>query len=183
MRSMPMTASLAAALLFPSLTTPAFASDGVLEINQTCAVNTGCFAGDTPGFPVLISTSGAYRLTSRLVVPSANTDGIAIFGGTGDVSIDLNQFSIVGPVLCSGFSGNPLSCTPSSGAGAGIDGSGSRGLSVKNGSVIGMGDIGIYLGERGEVTNVMVHNNATGSSSEPSPPTERTRLRATRAVR
>jgi hypothetical protein len=34
-------------LLVLALATPALASDGVLEINQTCAVQTGCFAGDT----------------------------------------------------------------------------------------------------------------------------------------
>ena len=32
----------------------AYAVDGVLEINQTCAVNTGCFAGDAAAFPVTI---------------------------------------------------------------------------------------------------------------------------------
>ena len=41
-------------LLFLVLATPALASDGVLEINQTCAVQTGCFTGDTAGFPVTI---------------------------------------------------------------------------------------------------------------------------------
>lgn len=37
-------------LLLLSLVSPAFASDGVLEINQTCAAGPGCFAGDTAGF-------------------------------------------------------------------------------------------------------------------------------------
>ena len=32
------------------------ASDGVLEINQTCALTTGCFDGDSPGFPAAAST-------------------------------------------------------------------------------------------------------------------------------
>ena len=36
------------------MASPALAVDGVLEINQTCAVLTGCFAGDIPGFPVTI---------------------------------------------------------------------------------------------------------------------------------
>jgi len=35
-------------------TNPALASGGVLEINQSCAVNTGCFTGDSAGFPVEI---------------------------------------------------------------------------------------------------------------------------------
>jgi hypothetical protein len=36
-------------LLLLLFATPALAVDGVLEINQTCAVQTGCFAGDTAG--------------------------------------------------------------------------------------------------------------------------------------
>ena len=31
------------------------AVDGVLEINQACAVHTGCFSGDDPGLPVTIA--------------------------------------------------------------------------------------------------------------------------------
>ena len=65
------------ALLFSLVTIPAIASDGVLEINQTCAVQTGCFSGDVAGFPVTISTSGSYlsrpprQLThSDLEIPS-----------------------------------------------------------------------------------------------------------------
>ena len=63
-------------LLLFALATPALASDGVLEINQTCAVQTGCFPGDTAGFPVKITASGSYRLTGNLVVPDAFTSGI-----------------------------------------------------------------------------------------------------------
>ena len=44
------------AVLFLTLAGPALAVDGVLEINQTCVVQSGCFAGDTPGFPLTIST-------------------------------------------------------------------------------------------------------------------------------
>ncbi len=51
--------------LILALATSAFATDGVLEINQTCAVQTGCFAGDTAGFPVEIDVAGSYRLTSN----------------------------------------------------------------------------------------------------------------------
>ena len=51
------------------MASPALAVDGVLEINQTCAVLTGCFAGDAPGFPVTMdsTTPGkSFRLTSDL---------------------------------------------------------------------------------------------------------------------
>ena len=51
------------------LATSSWAGDGVLEINQACAVETGCMPGDTAGFPVAILTSGSYRLTSSPAVP------------------------------------------------------------------------------------------------------------------
>jgi hypothetical protein len=34
-------------LFFLALATPAFAIDGVLEVNETCAAGPGCFSGDT----------------------------------------------------------------------------------------------------------------------------------------
>ena len=51
--------------VFASIAAPGAASDGVLEINQTCAVNTGCFPGDAPGFPVHLdgTPSKSYALT------------------------------------------------------------------------------------------------------------------------
>jgi hypothetical protein len=64
------------------------AVDGVLEINQTCAVNTGCFAGDTAGFPITINTQGSYVLTSNLDLPDVNTTGIEVT--VGIVTIDMN---------------------------------------------------------------------------------------------
>jgi hypothetical protein len=77
---------------------PAWAVDGVIEINQTCATNSaeGCFSGDLPGFPVTINEPGSYRLTSDLIVAS----GVAILSPLGtspdNVSIDLNGFRIDG---------------------------------------------------------------------------------------
>jgi hypothetical protein len=74
-----------------AISVPAYAVDGVLEINQACAVNTGCFSGDTADFPVTISALGSYRLTSNLIVPDTKS---AITAGVGDVTIDLNGFMI-----------------------------------------------------------------------------------------
>ena len=34
---------------------PALASDGLIEINQACSVETGCLERDLPGFPVTIT--------------------------------------------------------------------------------------------------------------------------------
>lgn len=69
------------------------AVDGVLEINQTCAVSTGCFAGDAAGFPVRISSPGSYVLTSDLAPPSTAD---AIDGADDDVTLDLNGFALRG---------------------------------------------------------------------------------------
>lgn len=138
------------------------ASDGVLEINQTCAVQTGCFPDDPAGFPVTLSNSGAsYRLSSTLVVPDANTDAIVFANGAvSNVTIDLGGFSIRGPVVCSG---SPLACVPSSGTGRGIEIFGvsttNPGVAVRNGSITGMGSDGLLLGERAEVTGLRVDSN------------------------
>ena len=61
-----------------ALALPILASDGAVEINQACAENTGCFSGDTAGFPVTIDASAgrSYRLTSDLILLSASTSGI-----------------------------------------------------------------------------------------------------------
>lgn len=68
-----------------------FAGDGALEINQTCALYKGCFAGDEAGFPVTITEPGSYILTSSLDV-TRNADGIIIEGNTA--TLDLNGFGM-----------------------------------------------------------------------------------------
>ena len=72
---------------------PALAVDGVLEINQACAVTTGCFAGDAVGFTVMITQPGSYRLTGDLTLSVANE---AIEINAPDVTLDLNGFTITG---------------------------------------------------------------------------------------
>ena len=98
------------ALLIPA--SVGLASDGVLEINQACA-QSGCFGGDTGGWPVTIIREGSYRLTDNLTVPDENTSAIEV--GANDVSIDLNGFSINGPVTCSG---STSVCSHASGTGS-----------------------------------------------------------------
>jgi len=79
-------------LLFAS-TGFTLAVDGVIEINQTRALAGDVTPGDLAGFPIWISESGSYRLTSDLV-PPPGISGISIF--EDDVTLDLNGFSIVG---------------------------------------------------------------------------------------
>ena len=73
-------------------TVPAFAVDGVIEINQARANAGNITAGDAPNFPVTIAASGSYRLTSDLTVP-AGFDGIDVTAS--NVTLDLNGFNIV----------------------------------------------------------------------------------------
>ncbi|MEZ4282892.1 MAG: right-handed parallel beta-helix repeat-containing protein [Myxococcota bacterium] len=137
----------------------AHAVDGVQEINQTCAVQTGCFSGDTAGFPVTIDgTAGrSYRLTSDLVVPDENTDGIRV--SAPNTSIDLNGFEIVR----SGCVGATTDCTPTAGTGSGVavpDTTGDvRGILVRDGAITGMGVTGVFLGNQAEVRNLRIRWN------------------------
>jgi len=143
--------ALVPALLLLALATPALASDGVLEISQTCAVATGCFPGDGPGFPVTISGSGSYRLTSGLEIAQASSTAVVV--EAADVALDLNGFSISGP--------------STSGSGVGIhaplpNGTRNR-LVVRNGSVVGMGTAGILLLE----LDVRIENMRVASNGGP----------------
>jgi hypothetical protein len=128
----------------------AIAADGALEINQAC-VAAGCFAGDTPGFPVLATTAGAYVLTSNLTVPDANTDAVVLFAGG---TLDLRGFSITGPTTCVG---TPATCT-NTGTGTGVQAGGNT--AIRNGRIKGMGGNGIY-GTTGyvRIEDMEIHGN------------------------
>ena len=135
-------------LLFLTLANMAVASDGVLEINQTCAVQTGCFAGDTAVFPVTISAGGSYRLTGSVTVPNPTTTAIVI--NSSFVTLDLGGFEIRGPVQCFG---EPASC-PSAQSGVGVNASNVGQVTVRNGIVRGLGGAGLLLGDVSRVEGV-----------------------------
>jgi len=139
------------------------AEDGVLEISQLCATTGGCFAGDSAGFPVTISTPGSYRLTSNVVVSDADTSAITV--GTSDVTLDLGGYAIAGPVSCTGSSSSNLVCTPSAGTGIGVTRSTTAvtAVTVRNGSIRGMGFRGVSLGEQTIASELRLNaNRATG---------------------
>jgi parallel beta-helix repeat protein len=100
---------------------PAPASDGKLEISQEC-VATGCFPGDPPDPPVLITQPGSYLLTSS--VSGGTTAAIQI--DASDVTLDLNGFSV---------SGVPA-------VGTGVILLTASGVEVRNGVVAGAGAAG-----------------------------------------
>jgi len=117
------------------------ASNGVIEINQTCAINGGCTAADTAGFPVSITEPGSYILTSNLQLPDADSTGIHL-SGANPSTIDLNGFAILGPTVCTGApSTDDFLCAPL-GSGMGIDSNGTS-LTLLNGSIIGIGAQGV----------------------------------------
>lgn len=140
-------------LIFFVLAAPAFATDGVLEINQTCAVQTGCFPGDSPGFPLTIAQPGSYMLTGSLTVPDANTTAILV--NADYVNLDLAGFEVKGPNACTG---TPTVCNVI-GSGRGIDAGASTGVTIQNGTVRGMGLDGILSGASSEVSNVSAEEN------------------------
>jgi hypothetical protein len=145
-------ASIAAQTLLAPLASDA--GDGVIEINQACAVNSGCLPGDTAGFPVTISTSGSYRLTGNLTNSDPNVSMINV--NTSNVSMDLNGFSLVGPATCSG-AGTAISCLDT-GTGNGITASQPH-VSVRNGVVRGAGRDGILLGTSCRLERVTLEEN------------------------
>jgi hypothetical protein len=133
---------------------PAAAVDGLILIDQNKALAGNVTPGDTPGFPVSITRSGSYRLTSDLIVPDADTTAIDITTAASDVTIDLNGFSIAGPVVCTNNSSPanpPTSCAPvpssSSifGPGVGVRGAPERSITIRNGTIRGMGRHGIFI--------------------------------------
>lgn len=120
---------------------PGGAVDGVLEINQACAVNTGCFPGDGAGFPVTIAASRSYRLTGNLSVSSGATTAVDI---TADfVALDLNGFSISGITTCTPPTGPVTGCS-NTGAGVGVHATGGA-VGIERGLIRGMGSHGIEV--------------------------------------
>ena len=121
---------------------------GQLEINATCAVQTGCFPGDAPGYPVTISSSGAYRLTSSLLqteIPGFSTPQTAIQISADGVDLDLGGFRIA----CSSAI---LGTCSGGGHGVLVSGKAAR---IRNGSIDGMPGSGIYATSPGAVIEDM----------------------------
>lgn len=102
-------------------------------------IDPGHIANPKPGFRVVISAPGTYRLTGNLTVPTANTTGIEV--NADHVTIDLNGFAIQGPAHCSAA---PVSCSPI-GTGNGVHAVNRQHIVVMNGRIQGMGNLGVYL--------------------------------------
>jgi len=136
------------------------AVDGVLEINAACAVNSGCFPGDTAGYPVTITASAPARsfvLTSDLGPLTANQTAISI--SVNAVTVDLGGFRIYGGTSCTVV---PVTCSP---LGSGIGVSGGSDVTVRNGTVQGMGDDGVQISYSSHAENLhLLQNGGDGLS-------------------
>jgi len=123
----------------------------VLAISVACYAAEGkIMIGQTPSttFPIVISTSGSYVLTSNLQVSSSNTHCIQI---TADnVTIDLNGFALVGPGTGTG--------------GYGIYVNSADNVTVSNGTVRNFMNVGIYIpstSHNGQVRDLKAYDNGT----------------------
>jgi hypothetical protein len=135
-RHLPLLALLAAS--------PALASDGVLEINQVCATQTGCFLGDAAGLPVTILQPGSYRLTSGL---EGTLETIPVIDIQAEpVTLDLNGFDVRGSF------GGPNT------TGVGILG-GHR-VALRNGSIHHAAGDGVRVGGSSRIEDLHVYGNA-----------------------
>jgi hypothetical protein len=143
------------ALVWAGLSCNLYAVNGIVLIDQNRALAGNVTPGDAPGFPVTISLPGSYRLSGNLTVPDANTTAISTT--VNNVTIDLNGFSIIGPTVCLG---SPVTSCGPIGFGVGVEGNSQLSITVINGSVRGMGSIGIDLvGDGGSVEKVHADSN------------------------
>jgi hypothetical protein len=143
-----------------AISTSLYAADGEILISQDAALAGNVTPGDAPGFPVTISRPGSYRLASNLTVPDANTTAIQITAD--DVTLDLNGFRIAGPIVCNP---EPTTCN-ASGTGAGVQSVSSgtvapRGIRLRNGTIRGMGLVGVLLLGDGSIVDRV---NASGNA-------------------
>jgi hypothetical protein len=140
------------------------AVDGVLLINQSNAIAGNVTPGDTPGFPVSINLPGIYKLSSNLVVPNENTTAIQI--NVNNVTIDLNGFAILGPNVCATDGVSVAQPCTRPGTGMGIDGGTAVPFNVENtrvmnGTIDGMGNIGIFANVNARVEKMNVSSSGS----------------------
>jgi hypothetical protein len=128
------------------------AVDGVVLINQSTVMATG-------GFPYTITQPGSYKLSGNLTVPNINTGAIVI--ASDRVTLDLNGFALIGPAECPA-----PTCAAGAGAAHGITAGtdtpakGYSNITIRNGTVRGMGRDGIHvLGDSVLIEYVQVNNN------------------------
>lgn len=147
----------AAALAAPAAhgRTPA----GLVDIDQARALAGNITPTDPAGFPVVISQPGSYRLTSDLQVADPSTSGVVIT--SPHVTLDLNGFTIRGPVTCTGeatvltCSSDGMGTTRGFGIHVHLPNTFGSTVLVRDGTVAGFAGHGVYGGAG--MRNVDVH--------------------------
>jgi hypothetical protein len=119
------------------------AVDGLVLINQSTL--------NSAGGTYQITQPGSYRLSGNLTVTKADRDAIEI--NSDNVTLDLNGFTIGGPVICTG---SPPNCT---GVGRFGVSSSNQNSSVKNGVIRGFA-IGLFLTGSGLVEDLQTSGNS-----------------------
>jgi hypothetical protein len=124
------------------------ARDGRVQINDSVVQAAG-------GHPYFILASGSYVLAGDLTQPDANTHVISI--NVSHVTLDLNGFRIQGSADCDP---DPSACS-GTGSGVGVLSSADN-VTVRNGTVAGMGSSGISLSGLGSaVEGVQLYSNGS----------------------
>lgn len=129
------------------------ATDGVVPIDQARALSGGVSVGDDPGFPITITTPGSYRLVGNLSVGTPNVNSIDVT--VPGVVLDLNGFTIAGPVACTG-QGSKKSC--GQGSSYGIR-SADR-VTVRNGEVHGF-QVCVHSGRTAQLSELSITHCGT----------------------
>jgi parallel beta-helix repeat protein len=138
------TLALATCAIFAAVSS-ALAVDGEVLINQAKVNAGGITPGDTAGFPAKLSRPGRYKLSGNLTVP-ALTNGIEVTAG--DVTIDLNGFTIINTTAGQAASGI-VGVLPAGGV-----------LRVINGTVTGFSESGVSKASgRGVVEDMRILSN------------------------
>lgn len=132
----------------------AFGAQAQTTLDQAKALAGGALPGDGPGFPITISQPGSYKLSGNLTVP-ANTMAIDIT--VPGVTLDLNGFSVMGPVKCAlGGPGKTMCTAVQSNFGTPLI-QATDSTILRNGIVQGSTGMGIRLNGQGHlVEGVMV---------------------------
>jgi hypothetical protein len=107
-----------------------------------------------PTFPIVISQPGSYKLAGNLVVPAGVS---AILIPSSDVTLDLNGFTVSGPVVCSYTSS--LTCNMTAAPIGGIVADGSN-VVVRNGTVRGFQGNGLVIRQNSVAEDLVLVGNA-----------------------
>lgn len=144
-----------------ALALASLAAGAQTALDQNKALAGGALPGDAPGFPITISQPGSYKLTGNLAVP-ANTTAIDIT--VPGVTLDMNGFSIIGPVKCvTGAAGATLCTAARNNFGTPLLQAVDQAV-IRNGTVQGSTGVGINLKGQGHTLSDLTITASAGNA-------------------